>query len=303
MPVKRFGRKDKGVVYKPPVVKKFLGKAPIGFTPQPITPIVQRTPASFAAARSNAYTYQPPARSVGSGVAASQYSVGQNPINKTAWWNNVVKRWTPNAEPYVQGEPWIITAARGAGAAARVPGILADYGVDAMAGFAQQPINKQVAALARWGSRHYNPNVGYMQQNMTFKNPNFYGPQPHPQAWTMRNVGRAKVLQQKPTPAYGPTPAVPETSGVLSYEQPTEGGGGYGGGGGYDYGYPPSYVYPEYTYPASPFTSYQRGYPMRGTQAPATPQFRTAGQAQPTYINQNTVYPQRWMAMLVNWRV
>jgi len=295
MPKRFTGRKDKGVVYKPTTIKKFTGK-------MPITPVVQHAPASFAQARNTAYTYTPPARTVGAGPAAAQYSVGANPINRTPWWDAMRRRWTTE-EPYQPGENWIVSAARGAGAAARVPGILADYGVDAMAGFAQQPINRQVSALARWGSRHYNPNVGYMQQNMTFKNPNFYGPQPHPQAWTMRNVGRAKVLQQKPTPAYGPTPAVPETSGVLSYEQPTEGGGGYGGGGGYDYGYPPSYVYPEYTYPASPFTSYQRGYPMRGTQAPATPQFRTAGQAQPTYINQNTVYPQRWMAMLVNWRV
>jgi len=295
MPIKPF-RGDK---FKKTPIKKFTGKMPVGFVPQPITP-VQRTPASFAAARSTSYTYTPPPRTVGAGPAAAQYSVGQNPINKTGWWNNVVKRWTPNAEPYVQGEPWIITAARGAGAAARVPGILADYGVDAMAGFAQQPINKQVAALARWGSRHYNPNVGYMQQNMSYKNPSYYGPQPHPQAWTMRNVGRAKVLTQRPEEKPGPN--VPETEGVLSYappvETPAEGGGGgyydYGGGGGGGYNYP-SY--------SSPFAQYQKNYPMQGVRAPATPQFRTIGQAQPTYINQNTVYPQRWMAMLVNWRV
>ena len=103
----------------------------------------------------------------------------------------------------------------------------------------------------------------------------------------------------------------PETQGVLSYETPAEttpaeeevvdygypyyygGGGGGGGGGGYS----------DYVYPNTPFAQYQRGYAMRGTPAQAVPGFRTGGQTQQNYNNNQNVYPARWQQLQVSWRI
>jgi len=284
----RFKGKEKRVAAKKPAVKKFV--AP----PAP----VRRTPVSFAAARSTSYT--PPAPQTQRTTNYTRFGVA--PTAPIAPWLNRATGQVVGAVDRATGQ--VVSAVNRYLPQVPTTSYRGGKGYTGRTVINTKPdispwINQATRRVVDWTQRHLNPEVGYMQQNMGYNNPSQGNA--HPEAWTMRNVGRPKFLTQRPEEKPGPN--VPETEGVLSYAPPVETPGeGGGGGGGYDYGGGGGggYNYPSYS---SPFAQYQKNYPMRGVQAPSTPQFRTIGQQTPQVYNQNTTYPARWMNLLTSWRI